>query len=120
MRFVPEKEGDRAGLTVLQNDDYWFFLGLKRVGGRDVITVDQREGPDGPKLGKTLFTVAAPAGQLRLRIAVQGRSYAFSYAAPGAKPVWKQLGTVETDSLTTKVAGGFVGSVFGVFAGRGE
>jgi xylan 1,4-beta-xylosidase len=61
-----------------------------------------------------------PTGPVRLRIAVKGRSYAFSYAGPGAKLVWKPLGTVETDSLTTKVASGFVGSVFGVFAGRGE
>ncbi|WP_204272086.1 hypothetical protein, partial [Klebsiella michiganensis] len=86
----------------------------------DVVTVDQREGPASPKLGRTLFTAPAPAGALRLRIAVQGRSYAFSYAAPGGKPAWQRLGTVETDSLTTKVAGGFVGSVFGLFAGAGE
>jgi xylan 1,4-beta-xylosidase len=116
--FTPEKDGDRAGLAVLQNDDYWFFVGVKRAGGKDVLTLDQREGPNAPKLGKTLATVPAPAGAVKLRIAVQGRSYAFSYAAPGAKPVWKPLGKVETDSLTTKVAGGFVGSVFGLFAGR--
>jgi len=120
VRFAPEKDGDRAGLAVLQNDDYWFFVGKKRVAGKDVITLDQREGPNAPKLGRTLATAPAPTGPVRLRIAVQGRSYAFSYAAPGAKPVWKHLGKVETDSLTTKVAGGFVGSVFGVFAGRGE
>ncbi len=120
VQFAPEKDGDRAGLVVLQNDDYWFFVGRKRVGGKDVVTVDQREGPASPKLGRTLFTAPAPAGALRLRIAVQGRSYAFSYAAPGGKPAWQRLGTVETDSLTTKVAGGFVGSVFGLFAGAGE
>ncbi len=120
VKFAPEKDGDRAGLAVLQNDDYWFFVGRKRVGGKDVITLDQREGPTAPKLGKTLATAPAPAGPIRLRIAVQGRSYAFSYAAPGAKPVWKHLGKVETDSLTTSVAGGFVGSVFGLFAGAGE
>ncbi|MDH4743559.1 glycoside hydrolase family 43 protein [Sphingomonas sp. CBMAI 2297] len=120
VRFAPQKDGDRAGLVAFQNDDYWFFLGVKQVGGKALLTVDQREGPGSPRLGKTLFSAAAPAGQLRLRVDVRGRSYAFSYAAPGTKPVWKQLGTVETDSLTTKVAGGFVGSVFGVFAGRGE
>lgn len=120
LRFTPEKDGDRAGLVVLQNDDYWFFLGRKRAGGRQVLTVDQREGPDAPRLGKTLFSVPASSGPVRLRIAVEGRRYRFSYAGAGAKPVWHLLGTVETDSLTTKVAGGFVGSVFGVFAGTDD
>jgi xylan 1,4-beta-xylosidase len=120
VRFTPQKDGDRAGLAVFQNDYYWFFLGARRVGGKDLLVVDQREGPATPDLGKTLFTAPLPTGPVRLRIAVKGRSYAFSYAGPGAKLVWKPLGTVETDSLTTKVASGFVGSVFGVFAGRGE
>jgi xylan 1,4-beta-xylosidase len=31
VRFTPEKDGDRAGIAVLQNDDYWFFLGLKQI-----------------------------------------------------------------------------------------
>ncbi|MDG2534067.1 glycoside hydrolase family 43 protein [Sphingomonas sp. HITSZ_GF] len=120
VQFAPQKEGDRAGLVVLQNDDYWFFLGVKQVGGKKLVTLDQREGPNSPKLGTTLFTAPAPSGPTRLRIAVQGRRYTFSYAALGTSHAWKQLGTVETDSLTTKVAGGFVGSVFGLFAGQGE
>lgn len=127
LRFAPEKDGDRAGLVVFQNDDYWFFLGIRRVGGRDRIAVDQREGPDAPRLGRTLFTVEDPAAVragIDLRIEVDARRYTFSYAhgarGTAAEPVWKPLGTVETDSLTTKVAGGFVGSVFGLFAGRGE
>jgi alpha-N-arabinofuranosidase len=127
VKFAPRKDGDRAGIAAFQNDDYWFFLGLRRIGGKDVLVVDQREGPNSAKLGKTLFTVEDPRAArdgVRLRIAVEGRRYVFSYSHAPATQVsektWKPVGTVETDSLTTKVAGGFVGSVFGLFAGAGE
>ena len=97
---------------------------LEGGGGRAPTTDDPRPRPrrrcDPVAARGGSRSAPAPAGALRLRIAVQGRSYAFSYAAPGGKPAWQRLGTVETDSLTTKVAGGFVGSVFGLFAGAGE
>ncbi|MES2987226.1 MAG: glycoside hydrolase family 43 protein [Pseudomonadota bacterium] len=125
--FDPQKDGDRAGLAVLQNDDYWFFLGVKRVGGKTMITVDQRDGPKDPKQGKTLFTAQQDrfVGPLTFRIAVDKNRYVFSYGTPSRSrslkpPVWKTLGTIETDSLTTKTAGGFVGSVFGLLAATGE
>lgn len=121
VRFAPEKDGDRAGMTVFQNDDYWFFVGMKRVGGKAVVTLDQREGPDAPRTGRTIATMPVAAGApLRLRITVQDNRYSFAYAeAQGnAAPRWQTLGSIQTDSLTTRTAGGFVGSVFGVFAGR--
>lgn len=123
VRFTPEKNGDRAGMAVLQSDEYWFFLGLKQVAGKTVVTLDQREGKDAPRGGKTLFTAPATPGQpLQLRISVQDNRYRFDYAPVRgrAAPVWKTLGSVQTDALTTKVAGGFVGSVFGMLAATGE
>ncbi|WP_407082124.1 glycoside hydrolase family 43 protein [Sphingomonas hengshuiensis] len=120
VRFTPEKDGDRAGLSVFQNDDYWFFVGIKQVGGKALVTLDQREGPKAPAAGKTLGTAPVAAGvPLRLRITVQDNRYSFAYAeAKAGTPRWQPLGSVQTDTLTTRTAGGFVGSVFGVFAGR--
>ncbi|RYD58839.1 MAG: glycoside hydrolase family 43 protein [Sphingomonadales bacterium] len=128
MFYAPMNEGDRAGLAVFQNDDYWFFLGLKRAGGKLVVTVDQRDGPKTPRLGKTLFSAEDArihSGPLYLRIAVDKNRYTFSYGRPHPArnynpAIWKTLGTVETDSLTTSTAGGFVGSVFGLLAATGE
>ncbi len=119
--FAPEADGDRAGIVALQNDDHWLFLGLRREGGRTRLVVDRREGAKEPRLGTTLFVrEKVGRGPILLRIAVEGRRYRFSYAEPAPDPAWKELGSVETDGLTTKIAGGFVGSLFGVFAGRGE
>ena len=126
--FAPEKEGDRAGLAIFQNDDYWFFVGVKRAGGKLLVTVDQRDGPETPRLGRTIFTRENPrlgGGPIYLKIAVDKNRYSFSYGYPSPArnrrpPIWKSLGSVTTDSLTTKTAGGFVGSVFGLFAATGE
>jgi alpha-N-arabinofuranosidase len=116
---------------VLQNDDYWFFLGLEQIGDRLVVALHRRDGPDGAAAGETVtaldastFGIAA-GNPLALRIEVRGNRYAFSYARVLGSPdlpmlAWRPLTEVTTDSLTTKTAGGFVGSVFGVFAGSGE
>jgi xylan 1,4-beta-xylosidase len=131
VRFTPAKDGDRAGIAVFQNDDYWLFLGLKQVGGKLAVVLDRREGPNAGAEGETVAAVEAatfgivPGKPLALRIEVQGNRYAFSYARVLGSPdvpmmAWRPLAQLKTDSLTTKVAGGFVGSVFGVFAGSGK
>ncbi|MDP5280313.1 glycoside hydrolase family 43 protein [Sphingomonas sp. DG1-23] len=128
VHFTPGKNGDRAGIAVLQNDDYWLFLGLKQIEGRLVVAVDRREGPGTPAAGETVTTLdagtfgIAPGNPLALRIEVRGNRYAFSYARVLGSPdlpmmAWRPLTELTTDALTTKAAGGFVGSVFGVFAG---
>ncbi|TGX54402.1 glycoside hydrolase family 43 protein [Sphingomonas gei] len=131
VRFTPEKDGDRAGIAVLQNDDYWFFLGLKQVGGKLALVLDRRDGTDSAAAGETVAAVEAsaygigPGRPLALRIEVRGNRYVFSYARVLGSPdvpmlAWRPLTRLTTDSLTTKVAGGFVGSTFGVFAGSAE
>lgn len=131
VRFTPAKDGDRAGLAVFQNDDYWIFVGLKRVDGKLAVVVDRREGPKAPAEGETIAGVDADTfgiveGQpLALRIEVRGNAYAFSYARLLGNPdapmmAWRPLAELSTDSLTTKTAGGFVGSTFGVFAGSAK
>lgn len=125
MRYTPAGEGDRAGMSVFQNDDYWFFLGRKQVGGKNVITVDHRNGPSDPALGKTLFSAPEPDAKkpIVFRISVAASNYRFEYgyaAKDGVPAKWNLLGTTDTDGLTTRTAGGFVGSVFGPFAATGK
>jgi alpha-N-arabinofuranosidase len=131
VRFTPDKDGDRAGIVVLQNDDYWYFLGLRQIDGKLALVLDRREGADAPSAGETVAAVdaatygIAPGKPLALRIELRGNRYVFSYARVLGSPdvpmlAWRPLTRLTTDSLTTKVAGGFVGSVFGVFAGTGK
>jgi xylan 1,4-beta-xylosidase len=127
VRFTPEKDGDRAGIAVLQNDGHWFLLGLKQVGGKLALVLERRDGPDGAAAGETIAAVEAatygiaPGKPLALRIEVHGNRYVFSYARVLGSPdvpmlAWRPLTRLTTDALTTKTAGGFVGSVVGIVA----
>lgn len=129
VRFTPGRDGDRAGLVALQNDDFWFFFGIKQVAGQPQLVIEQRNGPNDPAAGITLVTGAPmgflpkPGASLGLRISVRGNLYAFDVGVPLAETgvlAWTPVTLLRTDSLTTNTAGGFVGSVFGMFAASGE
>jgi xylan 1,4-beta-xylosidase len=93
--------------------------------------LDRREGPKAAAGDETVAAVdaatygIAPGKPLALRIEVHGNRYVFSYARMLGSPdvpmlAWRPLTRLTSDSLTTKVAGGFIGSVFGVFAGTAK
>ncbi len=121
VRFTPAHDGDRAGLAAFQNDDYWFFLGIEQVAGKTMIRLDRRAGADDPKTGTMVAeapldgTVGAPIG---LRITARGGRYDFAYATrPG---VWRVLARdVDGTILSTQIAGGFVGTMLGIYAYAG-
>ncbi|WP_066796843.1 glycoside hydrolase family 43 protein [Sphingomonas soli] len=130
VRFTPEKDGDRAGLVVLQNDDYWFFFGIKQVAGKRQLVIERRNGPKDPAAGVPIATAEAlgyapvPGTAVALRISVRGDLYRFDVGVPLGDNqdlvAWTPLTMLRTDGLTTRTAGGFVGSVFGPFAATGE
>jgi len=118
LRFTPTRDGDEAGLAAFQSDDYWYFLALGREGGRGVLKLERRAGPNQPATGTTIASIpspVAPGQPLHLRIDARGGRYDFSYAVRDGE--WQPLlrdadGTI----LSTRVAGGFVGAVFGLHA----
>jgi len=115
MSFAPKIEGERAGLVAFQNSDFFYFLGLARENNGIKLCVTRRAGAGDPENGVALACVPAPEGPLFLKIAARGGVYDFSY---GTKPnQWTALlrdadGTI----LSTKKAGGFVGTVIGMYA----
>ena len=117
VRFKPAN-GAEAGLVALQSDEYWFFLALAEDGGKPVIRLRRRAGPEEPNTGTIVKQVPlAPAANspLYLRAEARGAQYDFSWSTDGK--TWQLLlkdadGTI----LSTKRAGGFVGAVYGVHA----
>jgi xylan 1,4-beta-xylosidase len=117
LRFTPTAGGE-AGLAALQSDEYFYFLAVGENDGKPVIRLHRRAGPSDPKLGAVVKEAALPvaAGSaVYLRAEARGANYDFSWSADGRR--WHVLvkdadGTI----LSTKRAGGFVGSMFGVHA----
>lgn len=124
VRFAP-RAGDRAGLVAIQNDEFWFLLSVANDRGAAEIRLERRAGADKPAAGTLIASapLTVPAGSpVRLRIRARGGAYDFEYAT--ARGRWQVLRAGEDGKiLSTKTAGGFVGTVFGLYAyspARGE
>jgi alpha-N-arabinofuranosidase len=120
MRFAPQSDGERAGLVAFQNSDYFYFVGVVREQGATRVCVTKRAGPSDPEQGavQTCAPIIAD-GKISLKIVARGASYDFFYST--APDQWTALvrdadGTI----LSTKKAGGFVGTVIGMYAYRPE
>ncbi len=123
MVFAPQSVGDEAGLTVLQSDEYFYALGLTRDdAGELIVRLRRRSGPDSPVIGEEVVsrTIDMPEGQaVGLRIAARGDAYDFSYSLDDSA-TWTELSRDQDGKLlSTRVAGGFVGAVFGLYAEGG-
>ena len=120
MRYRPGAPGDEAGIVAFQGSDFWYFLGVTLADGRPVVQLQERAGPRTQE--KTVVVASAPLegradATIYLRIRARGARYDFSYAyEPGE---WVLLrGDADGTILSTRVAGGFVGTMLGMYAFR--
>jgi alpha-N-arabinofuranosidase len=114
-RMTRPASGVAAGLAAFQSEHYWYFLGVRSLGG-DRVTIFL-EGRDGSGMTRTLATREATAStSLRLKISGDEGRYAFAFdAADGGG--WQTLADdVDGTVLSTDRAGGFVGALLGPFA----
>jgi xylan 1,4-beta-xylosidase len=118
MRYVPSVDGDKAGLVAFQNDQYYYFLAVARVDGRNVVRLEKHAGASTPAEGTVVASAPvnlSSSKPLFLKIQARGGRYDFHYATREGE--WKLLyGDADGTILSTKVAGGFVGTLFGMYA----
>lgn len=119
LRVIPAREGDRAGLAVLQSDDFWYAMAAVRRDGRPMIELRRRRGAETDKAGEVIATAPLTGeGPVRFRITARAGAYDFAWALGEAE--WTTLlADADGAMLSTRVAGGFVGAVLGVFAQTG-
>ncbi len=115
MIYDPQKLGDVAGLVAFQAENYHYILGVTlNEKGQKEIFVKKAEGDKKNVIASKVLN-GVSNNTYFLKITFEGGKYIFSYALN--KNDWKNLykdadGTV----LSTNEAGGFVGTVIGMYA----
>jgi alpha-N-arabinofuranosidase len=82
-----------------------------------LLRVERRAGAGDPVEGAVLASIPLEALDVQLHVRARGGRYDFSYRAASGQGAWIPLlqdadGTI----LSTKVAGGFVGAMIGLYA----
>ncbi|HEX2100859.1 MAG TPA: family 43 glycosylhydrolase, partial [Candidatus Synoicihabitans sp.] len=111
LTYKPDKDGDRAGLVAIQNDDAWWFFGVARIEGKPVIALIARQNS-----GEESLIASAPFNgeSATLTASANGGTAAFSYRLGGKTETLKS--GFDVTFLSTRKAGGFVGTVIGPYA----
>ena len=111
MRFTPEKDGDTAGLAAVQSDRSHIVFGITQVGGKKMIALTSRDNADTDTLVASAPLTAT--GPVTLTIRANGGKMAFDYEADGKRATLKS--DLDATLLSTRKAGGFVGTVVGPY-----
>lgn len=112
----PATRGVAAGLAAFQNENHWFFLGLRqRAGELEVFLERTSTGLNGAKTETIASAKIKLCDSLLLQISAAGRNYSFAYSTGDEH--WQTLAAdVDGSLLSTEVAGGFVGTMLGLYA----
>jgi xylan 1,4-beta-xylosidase len=111
--FAPTSENEKAGLTIFQNEKHFYFLSKSIKDGKQVLEL-LKSNADG-KTNEVVAFVPFNDKKVLLKIVAEGEYYHFYYATKPNK--WELLkDKVDAKFLSTKVAGGFIGCFFGMYA----
>ena len=119
-QFIPEFENEKAGLLVFQNEHHFYFLCKSMDKDEPVIQLYKSiDNEDADNQMELLVSQQISPDQfnkeLYLKIAAHGNVYSFLYSFD--LKTWNLLKeNVDASFLSTKVAGGFVGCVYALYA----
>ena len=109
--FSPRSNGDRAGLAAVQNDSSLIFFGTERIDDQNHLVISTRDKSNEDMQVKKISL--APAENLTLSMRVNGGKMDFEYSHDGQE--FSLAKGVDARILSTSRAGGFVGTVIGLY-----
>lgn len=124
LNYTPKSGTDLAGLVCYQSESFHYVFGITKKEKDYYIVLERTEakgrGPNREKISTVVASEKIEVGKpLRLQVTAEDDNYRFNYSAGNQE--FKNLGgTVSGDILSTNVAGGFTGSLIGLYATSGN
>jgi alpha-N-arabinofuranosidase len=109
---VPGSENEKAGMVIFQSERAFYYICKSISNGNTVVQLYQASG-DTMKL-MSEKGISAAGDDIFLKIEPNGAVYSISFSTDGK--AWSKMQDVDGTVLSTEKAGGFVGSVFGLYA----
>jgi beta-xylosidase len=120
LAFAPASEKEKAGLLIFQNETHFYFLCKSVKGHRAVVELYRSDESAGAENQMELIASHVLHGgespkELHLKIEARGSAYAFLFGF--TRGDWQVLKEgVDARFLSTKIAGGFVGCMYALYA----
>lgn len=112
MDYKPRDERELAGLVCYQNESFNYVFGVTKKAADYYLILERTENGKSTVMASEKINVNQ---SLKLSVSAQGDQYKFSYAVGESE--FKNLGgTVSGDILSTNIAGGFTGTLIGLYA----
>jgi xylan 1,4-beta-xylosidase len=112
MNYTPGSEKDLAGMVCYQSERFNYVFGITKKDNDYYLLLERTERGRSKILSSTKIDVTQP---IRLQVKAEGDDYRFNYAV-GNGDFQNLGGTVSGDILSTNVAGGFTGTLIGLYA----
>jgi xylan 1,4-beta-xylosidase len=113
--FTPKSENEKAGLIIFQDEGHFYFLAKSMAQDKAVLQLFKSKPREKEMELLAELPLTNPLGKTGLRITSKGDTYSFHVANDGKN--WTLLkDDVDGKFLSTKVAGGFIGCLYGLYA----
>ncbi|MES2650479.1 MAG: glycoside hydrolase family 43 protein [Bacteroidota bacterium] len=113
MTFVAQQANEKAGMLIFQGEYHFYYICKSIKEGNQVVQLYQ--GNPTTKTMDLITEVPITSKKVFLKIEANRELYSFKYAESSGK--WKLLkDRVDGKFLSTQSAGGFVGSLFALYA----
>ncbi len=114
LEFSPQNDNDLAGMVCFQNENYNFISGKTLIQGKQMIVLEKNTGKK-----EVLGTIPVPENlrQNPFSLKVKGMGGLCSFYVSFEKDKWLAIAeNVDATNLSTQVAGGFTGTMIGMYA----
>jgi xylan 1,4-beta-xylosidase len=112
LKYAPKSEKDLAGMVCYQSEKFNYVFGITKKETDNYLVLARTEKGITKVIASEKIDVRNP---VQLQVEAQGDNYKFNYSTD--KQNFKNIGgAVSGDILSTNVAGGFTGSLIGLYA----